>query len=150
MSVGPKPTLSSINQNNYAITNKPDSVTPYGPGVVIIYLGCSSRGTSICQPTNIGRAVLDRSPIWHFSTQGLPLCKVTSVHRRLLPYFFTLTIPKYGGYFLWHCLYPAVTGSHSLSGALPYTVRTFLRCISLHNGDNLVFCSPNKNNKFCK
>lgn len=42
------------------------------PGQVIIYLGYHSRDTSIYQPTNIGRAILKRPPIWHFSAQGLP------------------------------------------------------------------------------
>ncbi len=44
-------------------TCKPDSVSPYGQGAAIIYLGCLSQGTSICQPAGIGRAALNHQPI---------------------------------------------------------------------------------------
>lgn len=88
-----KPALTSLNQNNYK-TYKPDSVIPYGPGMAVIYLGCCSHITSFCQPADIGRAALNRPPIWHFSTQGLPLYIVTSIKRRLLPCIFTLTLCK--------------------------------------------------------
>jgi len=107
-------------------TCKPDSVASYGQEVVIIYLGCLSQDTSICQPTGIGRVALNHRPIWHFSAQGLPHYGVATLMRRLLPYVFTLTPPWRGGYFLWHFLYPACAGFHPLGGALPFAVRTFL------------------------
>ena len=109
-------------------TCKPDSVASYGQEVVIIYLGRLSQGTSICQPTGIGRVALNHRPIWHFSAQGLPHYGVATLMRRLLPYVFTLTPPPLagGGYFLWHSLYPVRTGFHPLGGALPFAVRTFL------------------------
>lgn len=105
---------------------KPDSVTPYGQEAAIIYLGCLSQSSSICQPTGIGRVALNHRPIWHFSAQGLPHYGVATLMRRLLPYVFTLTTPKCGGYFLWHSLYPACAEPHPLGGALPFAVRTFL------------------------
>lgn len=74
---------------------------------VIIYLEQYSRIVSSCQPTYIGRAVLRRMPIWHFSTQGLPPLHVAMPRRSLLHYIFTLTTVAGGGYFLWHCLYLA-------------------------------------------
>ncbi len=45
---------------------------------------------SRCQPTNIRRAAVKRLLIWHFSTQGLPLCIVTNAYCSLLHYIFTL------------------------------------------------------------
>jgi hypothetical protein len=56
----------------------------------IIYLGCTLLHTSICLPWIIGRAALNRSYTWHFSTQGLPDLAVTSKARGLLPHIFTL------------------------------------------------------------
>jgi hypothetical protein len=43
----------------------------------------------------------------------------------------------YGGYFLWHYLYPAFAKPHPLGGALLYTVRTFLPC--KNKGDNPIY-----------
>lgn len=67
---------------------------------------CDAAHTSpvAANPRTIGRAALKRTPIWHFSTQGLPHNIVTNTMRRLLPYVFTLTFIAKGGHFLWHCL----------------------------------------------
>src|SRR5215217_6788740 len=70
---------------------KPVSRILYSFGAAIIYLGCALLHTSICLPWIIGRAALNRSYTWHFSTQGLPAIAVTTNCRRLLPYVFTLT-----------------------------------------------------------
>ncbi len=71
-------------------TCKPDSVFPFRE-MVTIYLEQRSHVASSCQPAGIGRAALNRLPIWHFSTQGLPLSIVTDKHRGLLHRIFTLT-----------------------------------------------------------
>jgi hypothetical protein len=106
----------------------------------IIYLGQRSHIASRCQPTYIGRAILRRMLIWHFSTQGLPLHRVTTTHRSLLHYVFTLTPMNRGGYFLWHCLYSVAiviaTEPYPLGSVLLYAVRTFLQSQRVGTGDN--------------
>lgn len=54
----------------------------------------------------VRRATFKRSSTWHFSTQGLPMAGLATDHRELLPPVFTLTLPRQGGYFLWHFLAP--------------------------------------------
>ena len=54
------------------------------------------------------RAALERSYTWHYSTQGLPVFRVTTEDRELLPHIFTFSTPKCGSYFLWHFLVPAL------------------------------------------
>ena len=105
-------------KNNY----KPVSriLYPARVGMAIIYLAAASLQQSCCQPTNastevkLGRAALYHSPIWHFSTQGLPALTVTSRCRGLLPHIFTLTplpiIRDRGGHFLWYYLSPISQG----------------------------------------
>ena len=70
---------------------KPDSVIPYCYEIAAIYLGDTLLHHSICLPAGIGRAALNRLPIGHFSTKGLPIIAVTCNYRALLPHIFTLT-----------------------------------------------------------
>lgn len=104
---------------------KPDFVFLHGCRTAAIYLGVTLLQHSICLPASIGRAALNRLPIGHFITQGLPFHSVATTERTLLPYIFTLTC--YGGYFLWRYLYPGCPEPHPLGGALLCAVRTFLR-----------------------
>jgi len=46
--------------------------------MVAIYLEKPSLTFSICLPASIGRAALNRLPIKHFSTQGLPVYDITT------------------------------------------------------------------------
>lgn len=39
----------------------------------------------------LGRAALERSYTWHYSTQGLPVFRVTTEDRELLPHIFTFS-----------------------------------------------------------
>jgi len=92
----------------YYKTCKPDSVPDKSGGY---HLSGMLLTQHLSLPTHgLRRAAVRRPYIWHFSTQGLPLCMVAHVHRSLLHYFFTLTAVARGGYFLWHCLYPASRG----------------------------------------
>ncbi len=75
--------------NNYR-SYKPDFVVPYCYGIAAIYLGDTLLHHSICLPAGIGRAALNRLPIGHFITQGLPIITVTCNYRALLPHVFTL------------------------------------------------------------
>lgn len=102
-SAGHEPALCHLTKTT---TNpyKPDSVIPPGGETVIIYLALPLLVRSSCQPTYIGRAALNRTPIWHYSAQGLPHIAVACLMRRLLLYVFTLTSVSGGGYFLWHSL----------------------------------------------
>lgn len=45
---------------------------------------------------DLGRAVLRRYYMWHFSMQGLPANDVTIKSRRLLPYVFTIALRSLG------------------------------------------------------
>jgi hypothetical protein len=45
----------------------------------------------------IGRAALERSYTWHYSTQGLPSRAVTSAGCELLPHIFTFSPRELGG-----------------------------------------------------
>ena len=48
----------------------------------------------ILLPTlDLGRAALQQSYTWHYSTQGLPATGVTTCGRELLPHVFTLSAP---------------------------------------------------------
>ena len=78
----------------------------------IIYLGLRSRPGSINLPAGVGRAALSwaseparRTGIFGLSTRKVYRCpRRCRPGGRLLPYLFTLTHPKAGGYFLWHWL----------------------------------------------
>ena len=74
-------------------------VTSTGPWSFI--LGCRSPGTSCSLPGNIGRAALDRFPIWPCSGWGLPCLPCRHGSGELLPRHFTLTT-YVAVYFLWH------------------------------------------------
>jgi len=108
-------------------TNPVSRILSAASGGAAIYLGVTSRQHSICLPAGIGRAALNRLPIGHFITQGLPIIAVTCSYRALLPHIFTLT-PRQarGGYFLWRCLYSLCREPHPLGGASLCAVRTFL------------------------
>jgi len=55
---------------------KPDSVLFCMQNIAAIYLGVTLLQHSICLPASIGRAALNRLPIGHFITQGLPMCRL--------------------------------------------------------------------------
>jgi len=96
----------------------------------IIYLGNTSLHRSICLPASIGRAALNRLPIGHFSTQGLPLPYVAILQRALLPHIFTLTIEQALRRLFSVVLAITFSGIHPLGGALLCAVRTFLPMIN--------------------
>jgi hypothetical protein len=74
--------------------------------------GIAIAGNLYLPTHQLGRAALKRWRIWHFSTQGLPRSIVANKPRGLLPHVFTLASRRgvTGGYFLWHCLFPARGG----------------------------------------
>ena len=65
---------------------------------------------SCSDKSGLGRAVLQRYYMWHFSMQGLPVNNVTIKNCELLPHIFNLTPTLStsgegeGSYFLWHFL----------------------------------------------
>ena len=76
----------------------------------------------------IGRAALNDSYTWHYSTQGLPALTVTSKNRELLPHIFTLTPTLLQGRLFSVALSrpDSIVGSRLFTGGLPFAVRTFL------------------------
>jgi hypothetical protein len=78
----------------------------------ILFLNYHLSGRAITDtillPTlDLGRAALKRSYTWHYSTQGLPVSRITVEYRELLPHIFTFSPIAQGSYFLWHFLSPA-------------------------------------------
>ena len=75
----------------------------------------------------IGRAALKASYTWHYSTQGLPVFRVTTEDRELLPHIFTFS-PDCSGVviFCGTFLSRVSAGSRRLTGGLLCAVRTFL------------------------
>jgi hypothetical protein len=90
-----------------ATSRKPDSVSPtealakVGCGYHLSVPAVTCRNQAAYPapcPGNpgLGRAVLKRYYMWHFSMQGLPANNVTIKSRRLLPYVFTLALHSLG------------------------------------------------------
>jgi len=81
-------TLRERGKKNYK-TCKPDSV-PVARRLSFIW--DAARATPQAANPRTPSGNVERPLIWHFSTQGLPLCIVANAHRSLLHYVFTLTL----------------------------------------------------------
>ena len=76
----------------------------------------------------IGRAALKASYTWHYSTQGLPVFRVTTEDRELLPHIFTFS-PDCSGVVIFCGTFSFPDfhrESRRLTGGLLCAVRTFL------------------------
>lgn len=74
--------------------------------VFVIYLDFTLLQSSIDLPLGIGRAVLHAPIYMVFQPIRCTARRCRHSAGELLPRLFTLTLPKYGGYFLLHLLYP--------------------------------------------
>jgi hypothetical protein len=101
---------------------------PFGVGeTTIIPLAPSSLTGSSSLPGSIGRAVLERFPIWPCSVRGFACHPCCHGRGALLPHLFTIACrlaPASAVCFL--CHFPSSCPDRALPGALPCGVRTFL------------------------
>jgi hypothetical protein len=110
----------------------------------ILFLNYHLSGRAITDtillPTlDLGRAALKRSYTWHYSTQGLPVSRITAEDCELLPHIFTFSsfeVVIFCGTFS-----PRLPGGRRLTGGLLCAVRTFLSAV---DGTIARVCSKTK------